>query len=71
MAFAVVGLLLSCHYPRYAMLMFGAVIAGAANLKLLQVFTQDWHAKMVDALWKMLGGVLGVVIGNVIVSFAS
>jgi len=70
-AFAVVGLLLSCAYPRHAMLVVGAVVGGAAILEFLQVFTPDRHAKLIDALWKMAGGVLGVIIGNAFASFIS
>jgi VanZ family protein len=70
-AFTVVGLLMSCCYPRHVILVSGAVITGVALLELLQIFTPDRHAKMNDALWKIAGSVLGVVIGKMIVSFSS
>jgi VanZ family protein len=49
----------------------GAVVVAAAISELLQLLRPGRHAKVGDALRKMVGGALGVFIGNVIVSFAS
>ncbi len=70
-AFAIVGSLLTCSYPRHIALVTGAVIGGAATLEFLQAFTPDRHAKIIDALWKMAGSGLGIVIGNAIVALIS
>ena len=61
-AFALLGALFSFSYPRRPFLVFGIVFGAAALLEILQTVTPDRHGTLVDALEKMAGGAVGIMI---------
>ncbi|MCA6107146.1 VanZ family protein [Bradyrhizobium cenepequi] len=63
-AFATVGLLFHLAYPRHAMFVWFIVIGSAVLLELMQFVTIDRHARVVDAVEKMAGGIMGIVTGR-------
>ena len=61
-AFASLGALFSFAYPRRPILVFGIVFGAAVFLEILQTMTPDRHGTLVDALEKMAGGAVGIMI---------
>jgi len=61
-AFALLGALFSFAYPRRPILVFGIVFGAAVFLEILQTMTPDRHGTLVDALEKMAGGAVGIMI---------
>jgi glycopeptide antibiotics resistance protein len=68
-AFAVIGVLFLLAYPRQTAFVCLIVLGCALMLEILQLLTQDRHARIQDAMEKMGGGVLGIVAGRVILYF--
>lgn len=68
-AFAILGGLFSLAYPRRTLAVFIIVLGGAALLEVLQFFTADRHARILDVLQKIAGGGVGILAGRVILYF--
>jgi VanZ family protein len=68
-AFSVLGLLLCLAYPRHIALVCLIVLGSAVLLEIMQLLTPDRHGRIQDAIEKMAGGVLGIVVGRVILYF--
>jgi VanZ family protein len=67
-AFAVVGGLFGVAYPRQTLLVCVIVFGSAILLELTQMLTPDRHARLSDALEKIIGGAIGITIGRVVLS---
>jgi VanZ family protein len=65
-AFAVFGALFCLAYPRRIPIVLIFVIGSAAVLEVLQLLTPDRHARILDAVQKIAGGVLGLFAGRAI-----
>ncbi|WP_244442198.1 MULTISPECIES: VanZ family protein [Bradyrhizobium] len=61
-AFAVLGALFALAYPRRPLLVCAIVTGAAAVLEFMQTLTPDRHGTLVDALEKMAGGLMGIVL---------
>ena len=59
-AFALMGSLFSFAYPRQTFLICILVLGSAILLELAQMLTPDRHARVSDAVRKIIGGVLGI-----------
>lgn len=68
-AFAILGGLFSLAYPRRTLAVFIIVLGSAALLEVLQLFTPDRHARILDALQKIAGGGAGILAGRAILYF--
>jgi hypothetical protein len=68
-AFAIVGVLFCLAYPRHVALVCLIVLGGAVLLELAQLLTVDRHGRVQDAVEKMAGGTLGVMVGRVFIYF--
>src|SRR5690348_10013777 len=68
-AFAVVGVLFCLAYPRRVALVCLIVLGSAVLLELAQLLTSDRHGRVQDAVEKMAGGVLGILVGQVLIYF--
>lgn len=68
-AFAVLGALFCLAYPRRTSAVLIFVLGSAALLEVLQLLTPDRHARILDALQKVVGGAAGVFAGRVILYF--
>ena len=68
-AFAVLGVLFSLPYPRQVALVCLIVLGSAVLLELLQLLTPDRHGRVPDAIEKMAGGLVGIVVGRAILYF--
>jgi VanZ family protein len=68
-AFAVAGSLFGLAYPRHAILVFIFVLGSAVILELLQLLTPDRHARVIDAVRKMIGGAIGIGLARLAISF--
>ena len=64
-AFAVIGVLFCLAYPRQTVLVCAVVLGGATLLETLQLLTPDRHGQISDLLFKLSGGVSGIVVGKV------
>ena len=63
-AFALVGLAFAVAYPNRVMFVVVIVVGAAVGLEALQVLTPDRHARVVDAVVKVLGGLCGISAGQ-------
>jgi len=63
-AFALLGLAFVQGYPRHTALVLLLVIGSALGLELLQLLTPDRHGRILDALVKATGGILGIGVGR-------
>jgi VanZ family protein len=63
-AFIVLGALFSVAYPRKTAFVFVLVLGGAVLLELAQTLTPDRHGRILDAVEKMIGGGIGIVIAQ-------
>ena len=63
-AFALMGTLFGLTYPRHLLVASGLVMGAAVLLEILQNLTPDRHGTLVDALEKMAGGGLGIVLAK-------
>lgn len=61
-AFAVLGALFALAYPRRLLLVCAIVTGAAAILEIMQTLTPDRHGTLIDALEKMAGGIMGIVL---------
>ena len=69
-AFAVVGVLFCIAYPRQIVLVCLIVFGSAILLEFSQLLTPDRHGRVQDAIEKMAGGAVGIVVGRAIVYLA-
>lgn len=68
-AFAVFGALFSLAYSRRPLVVYGLVFGGAIVLELMQTLTPDRHGTLVDAVEKMAGGALGILLTQAVAGF--
>lgn len=68
LAFAVAGSLFALAYPRQTLFVCILVLGSAVLLELSQLFTPDRHARVVDALRKIIGGAIGIAFARVAIS---
>jgi len=66
LAYAVMGALIALLLPERALLAYILIILLAAGLELLQELRPDRHALVGDGLHKVVGGVVGVFLANLI-----
>jgi VanZ family protein len=65
-AFVISGALFCLAYPRRIPTVLIFVLGSAASLEFLQLLAPDRHARILDGLQKIAGGVLGVFVGRAI-----
>lgn len=65
-AFCLMGAAFGIANPRRWKLVASAVVGTAIGLEIAQLFTPDRHARIVDALTKIAGGLTGVLLALVI-----
>jgi VanZ family protein len=70
-AFAVIGALFSFAYPRYLIFVCCIVFGGAVLLELLQTLTPDRHGTLADAMEKVAGGAVGILLARSILYLVS
>lgn len=63
-AFALLGLLFSFSYPRNRVFVSIVVFGSAILLELFQLIIPDRDARVIDAVEKLTGGALGVLLAN-------
>jgi hypothetical protein len=63
-AFALAGFAFALAYPNRVLLIVAIVIGAAFGLEALQLLTPDRHARAIDALIKVLGGISGICAGQ-------
>lgn len=63
-AFATMGCAFAFGYPKRTPMVVAIVIGSAFCLEALQLLTPDRHARIVDALVKAAGGIVGTGIGR-------
>jgi VanZ family protein len=66
--YAVCGGLFGLAYPRRTLLVCLIVFGSAIVLELAQLLTPDRHARVLDALRKLIGGVLGIGFARLMIS---
>jgi VanZ family protein len=64
LAFAIFGAIFGIAYPGRTYLVLCVVIGGAGLLEFMQTLTPDRHGTLVDALEKMAGGLIGILLGK-------
>jgi VanZ family protein len=69
-AFALFGGLFCAAYPQHLIMISLLTIGTAVLLELAQTFRPDRHGRISDALWKMTGGIVGVLVVHVFTSIA-
>lgn len=62
-AFAAVGFAFALAYPRHFRIAAFIVISAAALLEALQLLSSSRHGHLEDALFKLSGGITGLMIG--------
>jgi VanZ family protein len=67
-AYAVLGLLLYLAYPRHLAFVCIIVFGAAITLEVLQHFTPDRHARLLDAVEKLFGGTAGLLLAGILQS---
>jgi VanZ family protein len=65
-AFALMATLFGLAYPRDLPMVFGLVLGAAIFLEILQTVTPDRHGTLLDALEKMAGGGLGILLAKAV-----
>jgi len=65
-AFAALGALFMLAYPRQIALVCLIVLGSALLLEMTQLLTPDRHGRLQDAIQKMAGGFVGIVVTRVI-----
>lgn len=70
-AFVVLGIAFCAAYPRRLALVCAIVLGSAVLLELFQLVTPDRHGRIEDAIEKMAGGILGVLVGWVLLRIVS
>jgi VanZ family protein len=71
LGFAILGVLFSFAYPKRTILVCCLVCGGAILLEILQTLTPDRHGTLVDALEKLAGGAVGILIAKAMQQFWS
>jgi VanZ family protein len=64
LAFAVAGGLFGLAYPRQTFFVCILVLGSAVILELLQLLTPDRHARVMDAVRKIIGGAIGIAFAH-------
>jgi VanZ family protein len=67
-AFAVAGSLFGLAYPRQTSFVCILVLGSAVLLELLQLLTPDRHARVIDAVRKVIGGAIGIAFARFAIS---
>jgi glycopeptide antibiotics resistance protein len=62
-AFAAVGFAFAMAYPKRFWLTMAVVLGAAMMLEILQIVSPSRHGRLFDALVKMSGGAIGLMIG--------
>jgi hypothetical protein len=65
-AFFILGLMLTCAYPRELWLCAGLVLASAAALEALQHLMPGRHGQWDDLAIKAMGGLAGIALARII-----
>ncbi|SHJ84822.1 VanZ like family protein [Bradyrhizobium lablabi] len=65
-AFSVAGFLFGVAYPRRIIPVIVLVLGSAIILEVLQLYTPDRHARLLDLGLKLLGGSIGIAIACVL-----
>jgi VanZ family protein len=68
LAFAVAGSFFGLAYPRQMFFVCILVIGSAVILELLQLLTPDRHARVIDAVRKIIGGAIGIAFALLAIS---
>jgi len=68
-AFALLGAIFTFAYPKRPLLVCFIVLGGAVLLEVAQTFTPDRHGTLIDALEKIAGGIVGIVLARSIQRF--
>jgi VanZ family protein len=68
-AYAVIGGAFALAYPRQTFIVCIIVFGSAVLLELAQMLTPDRHARISDALRKLIGGAVGIACGRLIIVF--
>ena len=68
LAFAVAGSLFGLAYPRQTFFVCILVLGSAAILELSQLLTPDRHARVIDAVRKIIGGAIGITLARLAIS---
>src|SRR6185312_2807987 len=68
-AFALLGTLFCCAYPKRVLMVCFVVFGSAIALELMQTMTPDRHGTLVDAVQKVAGGAFGIVAGRAVLIF--
>gem|GEM_PF-5113879 len=64
-AFALLGGLFCAAYPQHLIMISLLTIGTAILLEFAQTFRPDRHGRLADALWKMTGGIVGVLVVHI------
>jgi VanZ family protein len=67
-AYAVMGCLFGFAYPRQTFLVCILVLGSAILLELAQILTPDRHARVSDAVRKLIGGAFGISFSHFTIS---
>jgi VanZ family protein len=68
LAFAVAGSLFVLAYPRQTFFVCILVLGSAVLLELTQLLTPDRHARVMDAVRKIIGGAIGIGFARLAIS---
>jgi VanZ family protein len=68
LAFAVAGGLFCLVYPRQTSFICILVLGSAVIFELLQLLTPDRHARVIDAVRKIIGGLVGIAFARLAIS---
>ncbi len=66
--YAVAGSLFAIAYPKQTTFVCTIILGSAILLELAQLLTSDRHARILDALRKLIGGVSGIAFARLIIS---
>ncbi|ETR76235.1 hypothetical protein X566_16850 [Afipia sp. P52-10] len=69
-AFAAIGLVFAAAYPRHFWLTLIIVLGAAFLLEILQIASPSRHGRLFDAVVKMSGGTLGLILGWLLQRFS-
>jgi VanZ family protein len=68
LGFAVMGGLFGLSYPRQTIFVCILVLGSAVLLELAQLLTPDRHARVIDAVRKIIGGTIGIAFAHLAIS---
>jgi VanZ family protein len=68
LAFEAAGSLFGPTYPRQTFFVCILVLGSAVLLELLQLLTPDRHARVIDAVRKIIGGAIGIAFARLAIS---